>query len=698
MRRVYEHKTLHRQQVDSITYNPSQHGFICPIETPDNHNVGRIIHLATGCQISQVESSKKIKNFLMEQGITAFDELKDFSQSLIFLNGDFVGGTKRDVQDLCSALRKYRRKNNLQISCNVRHGDVYIYTDAGRPIQPVFLTENGKLVVEESDLNPNVSLEVLQNQNKVDFLDCEEKNQSAIAKDKDSIKETDQYCFTNPVLILGVAASIVPLISHIPPFRAMVGSRMVKQAFGKQKMTTDDQGYIDAPETPLVVSFMAKALGLSNMYSGQRALVAIMPVRGGYNEDDGIVMRKKSIEHGLFDSTHVTTIKINVENQGYEYATPGEFLRHKKPFCVLQNGKKFFLADDACSPFLKQVYMNNYSQVLHFVFEYKRRLLIGDKMSDFSGMKGVVCHLRDDDEMPRMKDGTIPDVIMSPHSFPKRMTVGCLMDIAMGIIAMHKNEVQYVTAFQKKWTGEYVLQTMKELGISTTQPFYTSQGHLIGNVYCGPLFYMRLAQLVSKKSNVILKPRMELGAPLPIHGLSQGGGLRLGEMEMYAMLSSNNDAELTGFFKRQLGRYPYCRTCCLFAVCVRKFVFCPRCKEEGDVAMMELPVETKLWVDQCHLAGVGFKVSHKPLGAPELTSEDIQEAPERAEAAAKRGRSPDSDDDDERDPKRPALETIQEVVSTAKAAERMVASWEGLSMTEAATRSKDLFQKYFEEC
>lgn len=38
-------------------------------------------------------------------------------------------------------------------------------------------------------------------------------------------------------------------------------------------------------------------------------------------------------------------------------------------------------------------------------------------------------------------------------------------------------------------------------------------------------------------------------------------------------------------------------------------MFCPRCKEHGNVAMMEIPVATKLWMDQCNLLGVGFKIS-----------------------------------------------------------------------------------------
>lgn len=84
----------------------------------------------------------------------------------------------------------------------------------------------------------------------------------------------------------------------------------------------------------------------------------------------------------------------------------------------------------------------------------------------------------------------------------------------------------------------------------------------------------------------------------------------MGEMEISCLMSSNHDEEVRSFFKPQLGRYPYCRRCQLFADCIKKFVFCPRCKEQGDVAMMELSVATKLWMDQCSLLGIGFKICH----------------------------------------------------------------------------------------
>lgn len=353
--------------------------------------------------------------------------------------------------------------------------------------------------------------------------------------------EAHEYCVPNEALYLGVVAAVMPFINHIPVQRAMVSCKLGKQAFGKKRAIAEDQDYLKSPETPLVVSLVGKALGLEQTYGGRRAIGAIMPIGLGISADDGIVFRKKSAESGMFDVTHISTFNIHVGNSSYTCAEPGQRLSAGEPVCVLNGRKKCFLPSECQSPDILKVTYNGHISSLQFTVKYTNPLVVGDKMGDSAGMKGVVCQLRDDNELPRTKDGTIPDIFYNSLSFPKRMTFGLIMEMALGNYVVHKQQVQYGTAFQKKWSAQTIFETMRAEGVPFKQEFFSPQGHPLGETFCGPFFLMRLNHLANKKGNVCYMPRMELGAPLPVHGLSQGGGLRMGEMEISSMMSSNSD-------------------------------------------------------------------------------------------------------------------------------------------------------------
>lgn len=96
LRRLQEHKTLFKKSSD-ICYDLSQAGFICPIETPDNHNVGRVMQLSGACQLSRVEDEERVKTLLTQKNVTVLSDMQDLNTTLVFLNGDIFGGLTGDV-------------------------------------------------------------------------------------------------------------------------------------------------------------------------------------------------------------------------------------------------------------------------------------------------------------------------------------------------------------------------------------------------------------------------------------------------------------------------------------------------------------------------------------------------------------------------------------------------------------------------
>jgi DNA-directed RNA polymerase III subunit RPC2 len=163
-----------------------------------------------------------------------------------------------------------------------------------------------------------------------------------------------------------------------------------------------------------------------------------------------------------------------------------------------------------------------------------RRPEIGDKFSSRHGQKGVVGIIVPQEDMPFAENGWCPDLIMNPHGFPSRMTVGKLIELMSGKAGVLEGEFKYGTAF----AGDKVEDMGKLLvkhGYSYFGKDYLTSG-LTGEplqcfVFCGPVYYQRLKHMVQDKMHARARGPMTSLTRQPTEGRSRGGGQRLGEME-----------------------------------------------------------------------------------------------------------------------------------------------------------------------
>ncbi|KAF5175371.1 Dna-directed rna polymerase subunit beta [Thalictrum thalictroides] len=407
------------------------------------------------------------------------------------------------------------------------------------------------------------------------------------------------------------------------------------------------------PQRPLLTTRTIELVGYDKLGAGQNATVAVMSY-SGYDIEDAIVMNKASLDRGFGRCIVMKKSSAMCQNYGNGImdriirpprtgrqaermqildddglASPGETIRpndiyinKQSPSVKLSGGSSAGLPDSAYKPSIQtfkgskgetavvdRVALTSDDELnirFKFIMRQVRRPEVGDKFSSRHGQKGVCGTIISQEDFPFSERGICPDLIMNPHGFPSRMTIGKMIELLGGKAGVSCGRFHYGSAFGEP-SGhadkvEDISETLVKNGFSYSGKDIIYSGitgcPLQAYIFMGPIYYQKLKHMVLDKMHARARgPRVQLTRQ-PTEGRSRDGGLRLGEMERDCLIAYG--ASMLLFERLMLSSDPFevqvCRVCGLLGYYNHKLKtrVCSTCKNGDNISTMKLPYACKL--------------------------------------------------------------------------------------------------------
>ena len=540
---------------------------------------------------------------------------------------------------------------------------LYVNCHAGRVLRPLIIIREGRALLTREHLDKMAkrltSWTDLVRNGIVELVDANEEENCVITlDDRHTRRHTHLEIF--PPAILGAGASIIPYPEHNQSPRNTYESAMAKQSLGFSTPMMNTSTYVRQhfmlyPQTPIVNTKAMNLLGLEDRPAGQNCIVAVLPF-DGYNIEDAIVLSKASVDRGLARTFFYRIYDAEAKQypggtaDKFELPDPDDNIRgykSERSYRLLEedgvisaeasvSGGDVLIGKTSPPRFLEE--FREYDQAGPYRRDtstsvrpsetglvdtvvmtqsseggkmYKIRVRdmrvpeIGDKFAARHGQKGVLGILAKNEDLPYTEDGVTPDILINPHAFPSRMTVGMFMESITGKAAALRGSQFDGSAFVGEKMDE-VREAMDAAGFKysgkevmydgrTGRPFPVE-------VFIGVVYYQKLHHMVSDKIHARARGQVQMLTKQPTEGRARGGGLRFGEMERDCLIAYGASMILKDRLLDESDRSDIyvCERCGLIAyhdLKQRKYV-CRVCGDKAKVSSVSVAYAFKLLLQE----------------------------------------------------------------------------------------------------
>jgi len=567
--------------------HPSHYGRICPIETPEGHNVGLINYLASYARLNKYGFLEtpyvKIEKRKITDKIVWLDALEEEKYKIVSAN------TPRDENGKLIGKMVNARFRGEIISCKVEEVDLMDvstnqFISIATSLIPFLQHDDANRALMGSNMQrqavPLIKPQAPLVGTGQEGVVAQNSGYLITAEDDGEVEEADAL----HIKVRYKNGKVVnyPLIN----FRRSNHFTCISQKLRVLPKTKVKKGdvLVDGPS-------MENGL----LALGQNLLVAFMPFEGA-NFEDAIVISERVVRDDVFTSVHIEEFYCDVVDTklGPEITTQDipnvseEKLRNLDEEGIIRIGTEVEAGDilvGKISP-KGEIDLSPEEKLLRAIFGEKardvkdtslylphgkrgrvigikifsrekgdkleagiikrivveiavlRKVQPGDKLAGRHGNKGVISEVRKVEDMPYLADGTPVDIVLNPLGVASRMNLGQILETHLGWCA-HKLGYRAITPSFDSVSDSQIQEELKKAGLPengkitlydgrTGEPFHQP-------VTVGYIYMMKLNHLVEDKVHMRSIGPYSLITQQPLGGKAQFGGQRFGEMEVWAL-------------------------------------------------------------------------------------------------------------------------------------------------------------------